>query len=278
MSDLEKAAEAVSSADPVGGNEAPKEPVGEPGGATEASVAQEWKFDWKDDSGKEFHFTKPAELADHLRQSSMFRQDYDAGMTRVKELSKAAEERQKRYEALERQLAESPAAKYDRWLRENPQAAQALKQQIEQTSQDPKSLVKQMFEEEFAPYKERLSEFEKAEEQRKAQARREKAFERLMSEMPDLDRKAVESKWNRLAEGPPEDLEFQILRMAAQSLVGESGPAEVERKVAQAAERKRNPSVSSAPGGKSGELDVTKLSESEIRDQAAAEIKKMLGQ
>lgn len=257
----EKTTEAVGGTEPVGSG-------ANPVGATDAGVAEasSWKFDWTADDGETRSFTKPAELADFLRQSAMRKKDYETAMARVSSLEKSTQDQRSRYEALERQLAESPGLRYDKWLREDPRRLQAALAQMSQLGpRDPKDVVRELLDEQLKPLNEKLAKYESAEEQRANRERREAAFGRLPE---GTDRKAIEQIWARLEETPPQDLEYTLLSIIADAVRARSSPP---------APRERRPSVTSSPGSKDAEDDVAAWSDTKVRQQAEADLSKMLG-
>jgi len=276
MSDLEQAAEAVSGTEPVGPVESPVETTDTGVAETEPSPFQDGAFEWEADDGEKRVFQKKGELADFLRHSSMRKSDYESAMERVKRLSGDAEAARKKYETQEQALLESQAMKYHKFLVENPEVASRIKAEMGQ-AKNPQSLVEQTLDSRLKPFEEKISEWEKAEQERVAGRAREEAYQRLSERYKDFDRKKIESEFNRMRDIPEQDLQYSLFELLYHAARGKEDPAELERKAAEAASRPRRPSVIPSPGQKDDGVDLTKLSDRETREQATAELKKIMG-
>lgn len=270
MSDLEQAAEALSSTAPVGTGQTSV-------GGSDAGVAEEKPFfSWKADDGEERVFKKPAELADFLRHSGMRKKDYDAALGKLTERGKYLDELERKYQT-ESVTAQEMAQKWkpiDELMVKNPEFSKEVKAAYERMvkgrQSDPSTVVEQMLQEKLKPYEEKFSELERDKQERAARERREAAIERLKGKYEDLDPGIFDQEFKRLEEIPEEARDEALLELIYHSVRGRETPAAIERKMAQSAGGR--PSVRSTPGSKSAGIDATKLSPAERREAAAREL------
>lgn len=262
MSDFENAVDSVDSTEPVGTEEAP---VGEP---TDAGVAEEAPFfEFEHPESKEkLTFKNKGELADHLRHSSMFRSDYEKQVSKVSERAKYLEDQIKRYEQQQQALMESPAMKYHKFLQERPDVAERLAKELK--GSQPKPDLDKVLEEKLKPFQSKIQEYERIEQERREEAQRQKAIARLKERYGDVDEGIFQQEINRLRGVPDQDREYALMELLYHANRGRMSPAELERKAAQSATKKRNPSVTSTPTPKDSGEDPSKLSESQMRQRA----------
>lgn len=268
--------EAVDQAvEAAGGGESSQDAGGvatEGAGGAEQELPEFRPFTWKE-GDKEFQFSRRAELADFLKNRT---NQWGTERKRAQETAAHFEKRMKDLEAKEQSLQQAYGkwAKIDQAMTGNPQVAQAIQRAFQEATRSGKSGVDfdQLLEEKLKPVQEKLSAYEKAEQQRQAQVKRQRAISRLKSQYEDADDKVLMAELNRLQEVPDEDQEYALYELLYHALKGKTTPAEIERKFAESQSKRRPPSVTSTPGRTRGDADVTKMSRAERAEYAMRQI------
>lgn len=280
MADEQMAVDAVDSPEPVGSEPSVVDTTD--AGVAEASESEPF-FRWKgDDEEEERIFRKPAEVADFIRNTGMTRKQYEAEVAKVRERAKRVEEMEQKYQTQET-VANQLAAKYepiDALMKQNPQFEQAVQQLYDRLVKggrgggrsDPKDLIRQIAKEELKPFEEFKSEYEKEKEARKAQEVRQRAISRMRESDPHFDESLVERYLKGYEEYPPEEQQYAALRVAWDAVRGSMSAAELERRAAESNAKRRPPNLTSTPGTKNAEIDVSKMTEQEMREAALKEI------
>lgn len=272
MSDLEQAAvEALESVDSGGDVGAQDTSVGsEPNGPVGEQSEAFFEFEHPQTKEK-LTFRNKGELADHLRHSSMRHEDYEKLSKTAQERAKHFEERVKSLQTKEESLNEaySKISKMDKFLKENPQIAEEISTRMKSKPNQSPDLDR-LLEERMKPIQEKISEYEKIEQQREADRRRQTAVSRLKERYPDADDKKITGYLQQLQQIPQQDSEYALYELLYHALRGKETPAQVEQKFAQQAAKRRPPSVTSTPGRKDSGVDVTKMSKKEQAEYAAS--------
>jgi len=131
-------------------------------------------------------------------------------------------------------------------------------------------VVNKAIAEAIKPFDEKLSGLTKAEQERAEKAGRAQAMARLQERVGKFDETLIEKEIARLSEYPPEAKEEALLDLLYHSVRGRENPAELERRAAASASKKRPPSATSTPGVNPGERDPNKMSEEERAEAALA--------
>ena len=259
MDALDSVAEDGGSVDQVAGGD-----MESTGGAGESELPEFRPFTWKDGE-KELTFSRRAELTDFLNNRLT---KAEAERKRAAERAQHFEKRSAEISTREQSLQEAYAkiSKMDKFLKDNPQIAERIAKEMQGSKGSPE--LDRILEERMKPINEKLSAYEKAEQERQAAQRRQRAIARLKQTHGDADDRAVLAELNRLQEIPDEDAEYALYELLHFALRGKATPADVERKFAEEQAKKRPPSVTSTPGRGKQEPDPTKMSRSEARDYA----------
>jgi len=272
MSDAEQVAAAEEAMAAVGSAGSTEEVAGgdvEGAGGAEESLPEFRPFTWKD-GDKEYQFSKRAELADFMSNR----------LGKASEASKRAQERAQHFEKRMQELqtkegslneAYAKISKMDEFLRENPGVAERIAKEMQGSSRQSPELDK-LLEERIKPIQEKLSEYEKAEQQRQAEARRQQAISRLREQYGDVDDSQLLAELNRLQEVPDDQGEYALYELLYHALRGKTTPAQIEKKFAEKQGQRRPPSVTSTPGRVKSEPDVTKMSRSERAECAIRQL------
>jgi hypothetical protein len=234
-------------------------------GSAEGSDLPEFKpFDWEED-GKKFTFSRRAELADFLKnRTGQAKSELQRARERAQHFEKRSGELQTKEQSLNE--AYSKISKMDKFLKENPKIAQRIAQEMQGSKGNPE--LDQLLEERLKPFNEKLSKYEKAEQERNAEQRREKTFKQLEGEVEGFDRSQVLAEINRLQELPEDRGEAALYELVHYALQGKRTPADVERKFAESASKRRPPSVTSTTGRGKQEPDPSQMSRSEQQEYA----------
>lgn len=237
---------------------------GSTGGADGSELPEFKPFEWEED-GKKFTFSRRAELADFLNNRVG---QSKSEIQRARERAKHFEQRMSELQTKEGSLNEAYAkiSKMDKFLKDNPQIAQRIAQEMQGSKGRPD--LDRLLEERIKPINEKLSKYEKAEQEREASQRRQKTFEQLENNIEGFDRSQVLAEINRLQETPQDKAEAALYELVHYALQGKRTPADVERKFAETASKRRPPSVTSTPGRGKQEPDPSKMSRSEQQEYA----------
>jgi hypothetical protein len=272
VSDLEQAAvEALDSVDSGGDVGTQEASVGsESSGPVGVQSAAFFEFEHPQTKEK-MVFRNKGELADHLRHSSMRHEDYEKLSKTAQDRAKHFEERVKSLQTKEESLNEAYVriSKMDKFLKENPHVADEIAQRMKSKPNQSPDLDR-LLEERMKPFQEKLSEYEKIEMQREAEARRQQAVNRLRERYPDADDSKIVGYLQQLQQIPQQDSEYALYELLYHALRGKETPAQVEQKFAQQAAKRRPPSVTSTPGRNDSGVDVTKMSKKEQAEYAAS--------
>jgi hypothetical protein len=268
--------EAVDQAVEAAGSSEPSQDAGgvatEGAGGAEQELPEFRPFTWKD-GDKEFQFSRRAELADFLKNRSS---QWSSERKRAQETAAHFEKRMKDLEAKEQALQQGYGkwSKIDEAMKGNPRVAQAIEQAFQQAMRSGGGSpdLDRILEEKLSPLQEKLSAYEKAEQQRQAQVKRQRAISRLKSQYEDADDKVLMAELNRLQEVPDDDQEYALYELLYHALKGKTTPAAIEKKFAESQSKRRPPSVTSTPGRTKGEADVTKMSRAERAEYALRQI------
>jgi hypothetical protein len=238
-------------------------PVGDAGaGVAEAKPF----FTYKSDNGETHDYRNAGELADAFKHASFRKADHDLEMGKVSSRAKYLEEQISKSQALERTLSESQAMRYHKFLIDNPQKAARIKAEFEAESRSGTPDFGSLFDEKLRPIIEKQEGLEKAEESRAAAGRQEAARGRMKERYPGFDDSLVQAEMKRIQELPKQDMDYALYELMWNVVQGRSNPAELERRSAEAAARRKSPSVTSTPGVKPTGRDPNGMSPSERRE------------
>ena len=268
--------DSVVSPDPVG-----TEP--DSVGITDAGVAEGPYFEFDYGNGDKFTAANKGELADHFRHSSMRKSDLDTEMAKVSKRSAYLEEKITAAEAKE-SVANQLAGLYspmDSLMKSNSSFNRYVQEAYDSLTKgggkapDVREVVKEALAESLKPYDEKFSGLEKAEKERATKAATADVHSRLRAEKGDFDEEMLNSEFTKFQSIPTQDLEYAFRRLLLHSVRGRENPAELERRTAENAARRRAPSVTSTPGVKPTVLDPNKMSEEQRAQAAIAELDKL---
>lgn len=242
---------------------------GSTGGADGSDLPEFQPFTWKDGE-KEFTFSRRAELSDFLSQRTKERQE---AMKRAQERAQHFEKRTSELTAKEQAMQQAYAKwqRIDEAMSKNPQVAERIQKAFEEARRTPGSPdLDKILEDRLKPVQEKLSKYEEAEQRREQEALRRQVLEGLRGDYEDFDESAINGELNRLQSVGQDPVSQQkaLYELLYYAMKGKQTPAQVERKFAEQASKKRPPSVTSTSGRGKQEPDVTKMSRSEMREYA----------
>lgn len=242
---------------------------GSTGGADGSDLPEFQPFTWKDGE-KEFTFSRRAELSDFLSQRTKERQE---AMKRAQERAQHFEKRSTELTAKEQAMQQAYAKwqRIDEAMSKNPQVAERIQKAFEEARRTPGSPdLDKILEERLKPVQEKLSKYEEAEQQRQQEATRRQVLEALRGDYEDFDESMVAGEINRLQSIGDDPIAQQraLYELVYHAMKGKQTPAQVEKKFAENASKRRPPSVTSTTGRGKSEPDVAMMSRSEMREYA----------
>ena len=240
---------------------------GSTGGAEELPEFQ--PFTWEDGDEK-FTFSRRAELSAFLSRRTKERQE---AMRRAQERAQHFEKRSTELTAKEQAMQQAYAKwqRIDEAMSKNPQVAERIQKAFEEARRTPGSPdLDKILEERLKPVQEKLSKYEEAEQQRQQEATRRQVLEALRGDYEDFDESMVAGEINRLQSIGDDPIAQQraLYELVYHAMKGKQTPAQVEKKFAENASKRRPPSVTSTTGRGKSEPDVAKMSRSEMREYA----------
>lgn len=263
MSD-EQVVDPVNDAGSVGAVDGP---VGDAG----AGVAEDKPFfTYTGDDGVVHDFRNAGEVADAFKHSSFRKADHDREMGQVSSRGKYLEDQIRKFKEQEQALSESPAMRYHKFLTENPDKAARLKAEFAAADRSGAPGLQNLLDEKLKPIIERQEGYDKAEAERAAEGRRKAAFKRIQERFgSDIQESVFTEELKRIQDIPKQDVEYALYELLLHSHRGRTNPAELERRAAESASRKKTPSLTSTPGVKPTGRDPNAMSPAERREAAA---------
>lgn len=213
------------------------------------------------------NFASPDELAQAWKDGVLMRSDYtqktQAHAKERKEFERQREDFQREYDRFreEQKRKEDEFKQFDRLVRERPDVYNEMKKRLQSPldGNATAQLVEQMLEEKLGPELKELRQFK---EQQETEKELEKVYGELGEKYPDFDKGIVDPVLNELSEGGFASLAELIYHANR----GRSmSPAEVERRVAENLEKKKNAGLAS---GKSGASTGSSKAYASIEDVA----------
>ena len=203
---------------------------------TSGQAAQTYLHSYKDDDGKVYNFRNAEELNRHIREGMLRHKDYTQ---KTQTLSKQRAEADKRAQELDQRWQlfmqkQSEIEKYDRFLKENPQAYQKLKQEMAQGA-GPEQMIQQQlapFEEKLSPLAKEVEELRQWKQQQEEERSRGQAFSRVKEFYPDFDQAKVVEAMQRLREAPEGDEMFQFAELVYLAEKARADIGAIERRMA----------------------------------------------
>ena len=270
MAEEEKVVDPVDDPASVG---AGTDPVGDAG----TGVAEEKPFfTFKDKGGAETVYKNAGELATHMTHSSMRRDEFDTAMGKVTQRTKELDARQAEYDKQKAELDGSDDLRYLKTARDlrqtNPQRYARLKAEYDAIQEPPSSDIRTVVEDVVTkmvkPLSDKQAGYDKAEEARAADGRRDAAASRMTENYPGFTKELVQAELKRIQDIPPADMEYALYEMMWDVVRGRSNSAELERRTAVAAARPKMPSVKSTPGVKPTGRNPNDMTAAERREEA----------
>lgn len=273
MSDVNQEAidalNSVDSSDPVG-----TETEATVGGSEDQAVGDQGEvfFEWEHPTTKEkLAFRNKGELADHLRHSSMRKQELEAERRKIADRAKYFDEQTRKYELKERELLSKydQITKMDKFLREHPDVAESIANAMSNRPKQDNSELKRLLEAELTPLKKELEET-RAERQKRLEAeRKQQVYSQLKSKYDDFDERQLEQYIEQLDQVPEQEKDLMLHELVYHALKGRNSIGELERKMSQQPAKK--PNVVSTPGKQINKKDVASMSRKDM-DRYAVEI------
>jgi len=206
-------------------------------------------FSYKYPDGKEESYATREELAKGWREHSLRRSDY------TKKTQELAAERQKHEQMLkafedEKKGFQKSKGRYDEWdeiLRARPELRRRL-EQLSVTGASPDEVFersKGYADEKLTALEQKIQQLEEERAAERQERELDKGFDEIEQEFPDMDRTAMREALMNLGSGET----LPLLRTLYHAIKGQSGPAEVEKKLAVAREKKAQAAVPSGGGG-----------------------------
>lgn len=267
MSDMDEAIKALESAESDGGVTPEQAPVG---GEADGNVTPEAFFEWEDPATQEhISFENKGKLADYLKHSSMRRSELDGEKKKIAEQREAFERKMKSFES-ERSIQNERYAdvmKMDSWLKTHPDAEALLVEQMRKHSGNPD--LEQLFSEKLKPMEEKLSAYEKEQEDRRNAEKQREVFAQLAKKHKDFNEEKLTQFIAELQEVPETDQEFSAHEVLYYALLGKQALADLERRAA--SQPSKRPSITGSGAGTLQPKKPGDMTEQE-RDAMAAQI------
>jgi hypothetical protein len=173
--------------------------------APEEGQATDFNFDHTFDDGQRMEWKSPDELRNYLKESSLRQSDYTRKTQGLAEERKKWEaDRQAQADDFKKQLEEfqKVKGKYDTYaeaFKRRPMLAKQIDQMVNQPvgANEVFTRSQSYADEKFQSLEQRLEAFEKAREEEKLQAERDRIMEGIKKEYPGLD----DAKFNQALEG-----------------------------------------------------------------------------
>jgi hypothetical protein len=134
----------------------------------------------------------------------------------------------------------------DELFKANPQAFKTVQQMLRQgaSGSDVQELINKAIEEKVGP---KLSEFENYQKMEQVKQERNRHFETLKSQYPDLDEKAIQAEWDRLM--APESHMGTLMELIYHALKGKGiNPAQIQKETIDNLEKKSKAGIPTTKG------------------------------
>jgi chromosome segregation ATPase len=206
-------------------------------GATAPEASPEPFFTHRDSKGKEVHFSNADELRKWLEKDGpMLRSDYTRKTQGLSQKEKEIQQRQQEIEQKQKQYEQ-----FDTFLKNNPRVFQELKQRMSQPASpsDAAEIAKQYAQESVGEVQKQLEELNNWRQQQEQERQRAEIMSRMKSKYEDFDEDAINGLMEEVDPDNPESL-YELLYHAKR---GRETPAQIERRLAEAQQKKKQASV-----------------------------------
>ena len=261
--------------------------VGSAGGVAEGAGGTDEKgqpvfndgkpYTWTANDGEVLDLSTRSRMTDHLRHSGMRRKDLDTAMDGVAKRSTALDAREQALKSQET-VANNAIGQWgpvDQLMKTDPTFAKYVEDAYAArtkgrsgTPTDVREAVREAMAESQKATDERFSGLEKTRDEGVAKATTQNVDRRLREDEGEFDQAMLDAEFQKFQSMPRQDLEYAFRRLLLQSVRGRDTPAELERRAAENAGKRRAPAVTSTPGVKPAEFDPNTATEDQRREAA----------
>ena len=233
---------------PPGEPEKEPSPIPLPGEGGEGEGQPVPFYEWQPPEGEKQSYKSPEDLAEAMKKSFFMQSDYTRKTTELKSNSERIRQREQELETLAKQLNETgnEYKKFKEFMNARPDTFAKFKSMVESPPSPEESFnrSRSYTNDQIEEIKKTMEELKTWKQDQEFDRQKTTIYDEMRSQYSDFNSEEVEGLLTKLGQNDPKGL----IETAYFALKGRLDPVEMERRVAEAAEKKRRENAGITPG------------------------------